>query len=87
MVTKASLLSAASKKEVDVEISGSKISLAVTLWAPSGFRFVATESHSCSHTHFGCGASANTVYGTAMEDLNLGLEACTNPDCDICHEG
>ena len=58
---------------------------AITVDAPKGKKITGVGVHYV--THWGTGDAAypmSAVYDDCIDDLSMGLEACTESDCEIC---
>lgn len=70
-------------KVYDYSISGFKVD--ITLWTPKGTRFKALGTHNAVAVFWPePGYGKNEAWKELAEDLNGGLEECTDPTCDTC---
>jgi hypothetical protein len=60
---------------------------AITVDAPHRKKIAGVGVHYV--THWGTGDAAypmSAVYDDCIDDLSMGLEDCTEEDCDVCHD-
>lgn len=60
---------------------------AITVDAPKGKKIAGVGVHYV--THWGTGDAAypmSAVYDDCIDDLSMGLEDCTESDCEICND-
>lgn len=59
----------------------------VTINAPRGFVFACTGTHHCVSSKGNAGLIPKSeVWQSVLDDMAMGLEPCTDPDCEACTE-
>lgn len=86
--TKAQAERLAQKLNVEINDESTREYICIFLYAPKGTHFKATECHTAA-TSFSTfdGSTKALGWGDVMEDLEFGVEECTNPNCGYCERG
>jgi hypothetical protein len=94
--TKAQVEALAKKLNVEIDDETDDRYISIFLYTPKGTRFKATECHTAatSFSRAQPGEPSNQWagkkpegWGHCMEDLEFGVEECTNPNCGVCERG
>ena len=78
----------AKRLEVEIDDESDRYDICIFLYTPKGTRFKATECHTAA-TSFSTfdGSTKAQGWGHVMEDLEFGIEECTNENCGYCERG
>lgn len=85
--TKAQVERLSKELNVEVDDESTREDVCIFLYTPKGFRFKATECHTSATSYSTIEAGKAVGWGHAMEDLEFGVEECTNPNCGYCERG